>query len=113
MLTRGDYHPDLDWASQLGVSKLKPAYSTPLGAMLHEDSSVVLKGIPSSSVDLVMTSPPFALTRKKEYGNEPIERYLEWFTPFCLEIKRILKPTGSFVLDIGGAWIPGVPVRSV
>jgi len=60
-----------------------------------------------------MTSPPFALTRKKEYGNEPVERYLEWFTPFCLEIKRILKPTGSFVLDIGGAWVSGAPVRSV
>jgi site-specific DNA-methyltransferase (cytosine-N4-specific) len=60
-----------------------------------------------------MTSPPFALTRKKEYGNEPIDRYIEWLMPFCREIKRILKPTGSFVLDIGGAWIPGVPVRSI
>ena len=113
MLTRNGFHQDIDWAQQLGVSKFTPKYSTPLGAMFHEDSSKVLKSIPSSSVDLVMTSPPFALTRQKEYGNEPIERYLEWFTPFCLEIKRILKPTGSFVLDIGGAWIPGVPVRSV
>ncbi len=33
--------------------------------------------------------------------------------PFCLEIKRILKPTGSFVLDIGGSWVPGAPVRSL
>jgi len=72
----------------------------------------LLKAMPGASVDLVMTSPPFALTRKKEYGNEPIERYLEWFMPFCLEIKRILKPSGSFVLDIGGAWVPGAPVRS-
>jgi DNA modification methylase len=53
------------------------------------------------------------LTRKKEYGNEPIERYLEWFLPFCEEIKRILTPQGSFVLDIGGSWIPGAPIRSV
>ncbi|MSR59649.1 MAG: site-specific DNA-methyltransferase [Planctomycetaceae bacterium] len=113
MLARNDFHCDLDWPKKLGISKFKPAYSTPLGAMLLEDSLKVLKVIPSSSVDLVMTSPPFALTRQKEYGNEPIERYLEWFTPFCLEIKRILKSTGSFVLDIGGAWIPGVPVRSV
>jgi DNA modification methylase len=60
-----------------------------------------------------MTSPPFALVRKKEYGNEPVEKYLAWFTPFCLEIKRLLKPTGSFVLDIGGSWLPGVPVRSM
>ncbi|HUY33585.1 MAG TPA: site-specific DNA-methyltransferase [Pirellulales bacterium] len=64
-------------------------------------------------MDLVMTSPPFALTRKKEYGNEPVERYLEWFMPFCAQIHRVLKRTGSFVLDIGGAWISGVPVRSV
>lgn len=59
-----------------------------------------MKKIPSESVDLVFTSPPFVLTRKKEYGNEPIERYLEWFIPFCEEIKRILTPEGSFVLDI-------------
>ncbi len=113
MLTRGTYHRELNWTAEVGISKLKPAYSTPLGAMINSDSIKVLKSIPSCSVDLVLTSPPFALTRKKEYGNEPIERYLEWFMPFCLEIKRVLKPTGSFVLDIGGAWIPGVPVRSI
>lgn len=81
--------------------------------MYCRDSLGMLRRLPSDSVDLVMTSPPFALTRKKEYGNEPVERYLEWFMPFCLEIKRVLKSTGSFVLDIGGAWIPGAPVRSV
>lgn len=113
MLRKGTYHEDLDWIRSLGLEKRTPAYSTPLGAMLHHDSIHVLKNLPSCSVDLVMTSPPFALTRKKEYGNEPVERYLEWFMPFCLEIKRVLKSTGSFVLDIGGAWIPGVPVRSI
>ena len=56
-----------------------------------------------------MTSPPFALTRKKEYGNQPIERDIGWLMPFCLEIKRVLKPTGSFVLDIGGSWVPVTP----
>jgi site-specific DNA-methyltransferase (cytosine-N4-specific) len=69
--------------------------------------------MPSASVDLVITSPPFALIRKKEYGNEPVDRYLDWFMPFCKEIQRLLTPTGSFVLDIGGSWIPGVPVRSL
>jgi len=69
--------------------------------------------MPAECVDLVLTSPPFALTRKKEYGNEPVDSYLDWFLPFCHEIRRILKPRGSFVLDIGGAWIPGAPVRSV
>ncbi|MBS0207923.1 MAG: site-specific DNA-methyltransferase [Planctomycetes bacterium] len=81
--------------------------------MFQIDAIDLLTKLPSDSVDLVMTSPPFALTRKKEYGNEPLDKYLEWFMPFCLEIKRVLKPTGSFVLDIGGAWVPGVPVRSI
>ena len=107
------YLKEVTWAKDLGIGKFRPAYTTPRGAAFCMDSLELLRSLPSASVDLVMTSPPFALTRKKEYGNEPIERYVEWFIPFCLEIKRILKPTGSFVLDIGGAWIPGVPVRSV
>lgn len=98
---------------QLRLSELTPAYSTPNGAMFQADAMELLRRLPSSSIDLVMTSPPFALVRKKEYGNEPFDRYLEWFMPFCEEIKRVLKETGSFVLDIGGTWIPGVPVRSV
>ena len=95
------------------MGDIAPYYAADCGAAYKVDAIELLRKLPSSSVDLVMTSPPFALTRKKEYGNEPIERYLDWFMPFCLEIKRTLKPTGSFVLDIGGAWIPGVPVRSV
>jgi len=113
MLTRNGYKKGLAWPKSLNLSKLKPAYSTAMGVMYEVDAIELLAKLPSDSVDLVMTSPPFALTRKKEYGNEPLDRYLEWFMPFCLEIKRILKPSGSFVLDIGGVWIPGVPVRSV
>lgn len=104
---------DLPWLEDVGLGKIKPFYHTKLGAAFLGDSLAGMKRIPSESVDLVFTSPPFALTRKKEYGNEPIERYLEWFIPFCEEIKRILTPVGSFVLDIGGSWIPGAPVRSV
>lgn len=113
MVTRKAFAPELGWVRTLGIAQFTPHYSTPNGAALVGDSMQVLKALPSASVDLAITSPPFALTRKKEYGNEPVDRYLEWFTPFCLEIKRLLKPTGSFVLDIGGAWVPGVPVRSV
>jgi len=104
---------DLPWLGEVGLGKSKPYYHTKLGAAFLGDSLAGMKKIPSESVDLVFTSPPFALTRKKEYGNEPIERYLEWFIPFCEEIKRILTPDGSFVLDIGGSWIPGAPVRSM
>lgn len=113
MVTKRAFAPELRWVKELGLSGLDPYYSTPSGAALVGDSMRMLKTLPSASVDLVLTSPPFALTRQKEYGNEPIERYLDWFMPFCLEIKRVLKPTGSFVLDIGGSWIPGAPVRSV
>lgn len=113
MAVRMPMSTGLKWLSALVAEGVEPYYSTSHGAAILGDSMRLLKTLPSACVDLVMTSPPFALTRKKEYGNEPVERYLAWFTPFCLEIKRILKPTGSFVLDIGGSWIPGAPIRSV
>ncbi len=112
-LLRNCFHPEFRGVSELRLSKLAPAYGTPCGAMFQVDAIELLNRLPSNSVNLVMTSPPFALTRQKEYGNEPIDRYLEWFMPFCEQIKRVLKDTGSFVLDIGGAWVPGVPVRSI
>lgn len=67
----------------------------------------------AESVDLIVTSPPFGLVRKKDYGNVESHDYVDWFKPFGQEFKRILKPTGSLVIDIGGAWIPGQPTRSL
>lgn len=101
------------WVAKLKLDGEKAFYGTEQGAAFIADSLEMLKKMPSGSVDLVMTSPPFALLRKKEYGNEPVDKYLEWFMPFCAQIKRVLKPTGSFVLDIGGSWMPGAPVRSL
>lgn len=66
-----------------------------------------------ASVDLIMTSPPFGLVRKKSYGNEDADRYCDWFRPFAEGFKRVLKDDGSLVIDIGGAWIPGQPTRSL
>lgn len=66
-----------------------------------------------ASVDLIMTSPPFGLVRKKEYGNVDSNEYLEWFKPFAAAFKRALKDSGSLVIDIGGTWIPGQPTRSL
>jgi site-specific DNA-methyltransferase (cytosine-N4-specific) len=60
-----------------------------------------------------MTSPPFGLVRKKDYGNVDADKYVEWFKPFADLFRQILKPTGSLVIDIGGAWIPGQPTRSL
>jgi site-specific DNA-methyltransferase (cytosine-N4-specific) len=73
----------------------------------------LLDSVPNDSVDLILTSPPFALTREKEYGNESSEKYVEWFLPFARKIKDKLCDTGSFVLDLGGAYLPGVPARSI
>ncbi|MBI4470399.1 MAG: site-specific DNA-methyltransferase [Acidobacteria bacterium] len=66
-----------------------------------------------ATVDLVVTSPPYALHFKKEYGNAGQKEYVKWFLLFAREFKRILKPKGSFVLNIGGTWTPGAPVRSL
>jgi site-specific DNA-methyltransferase (cytosine-N4-specific) len=72
-----------------------------------------MRRLPDDSVSLVLTSPPFALRRKKAYGNVPADEYVSWFVPFAREIHRLLKPDGSFVLELGGAWNPGKGTRSL
>lgn len=91
----------------------QPIYSTALGQMYCAESLEFMKGMESESVDLVVTSPPYALHFKKEYGNIDQEGYINWFLPFAAEIRRILKPSGSFVLNVGGAWTPKHPTRSL
>jgi len=90
-----------------------PFFKTDLGKIYLGDSIELIPLLESESVDLIMTSPPFGLVRRKEYGNVDADEYLEWFRPFASEFHRILKKTGSFVIDIGGAWIPGQPTRSL
>ncbi|MGC1374629.1 MAG: site-specific DNA-methyltransferase, partial [Anaerolineales bacterium] len=92
---------------------IDPFYQATHGAAYLGDSLVLLKSVPDKSVNLILTSPPFALTRKKEYGNKSAEDYVEWFLEFAKEFKRILKDDGSFVLDLGGAYLPGYPVRAI
>ena len=91
----------------------KPFYSTDLGAAYIGDSLDMLKYLPDRSVNLILTSPPFALTRKKEYGNFAADEYVEWFLKFAKEFHRILTEDGSFILDLGGAYLPGYPVRTI
>ena len=92
---------------------MKPTYTTPLGKAYCADSLSLMRDLAADSVDLIVTSPPYALHFKKAYGNADQADYINWFSPFAHEIRRILKPTGSFVLNIGGAWTPGKPVRSL
>ena len=88
-------------------------HRTQLGRIMHGDSLPFLRKMRTGSVELVMTSPPFGLVRKKDYGNVPADEYLDWFRPFAEQINRVLKDNGSFVIDIGGAWNAGLPTRSL
>ncbi len=99
-----------DWPDLLGTT---PLYRTDFGSAFVGDSWQLMRGIPTGAVKLVVTSPPYALHFKKEYGNVDKDGYVEWFMPFAKEIKRILAKDGSFVLNIGGSYNPGSPTRSL
>ncbi len=88
-------------------------YETNLGKMYLGDSLEVMSTLRDERVNLIMTSPPFGLVRKKDYGNVDADKYLDWFRAFAKQFYRILSEDGSLVIDIGGAWIPGQPTRSL
>ncbi|MCL4822946.1 MAG: site-specific DNA-methyltransferase, partial [Anaerolineales bacterium] len=68
--------------------------------LLLGDCRQELKGIASNSIDLIFTSPPYADSRKSTYGGVNPDKYVEWFLPISAELLRVLRPTGSFVLNI-------------
>ncbi len=88
-------------------------YETRLGEAHCGDLLDLLKGLPDGSVNLVMTSPPFALQRQKEYGNKEQHEYIDWLADFASFVHRKLRDDGSFVLDLGGAYQKGAPTRSL
>ena len=90
-----------------------PAYTTEWGSAYCGDSLELLKALPDNSINLVMTSPPFALQRKKEYGNKDQGEYIGWLLEFAALVLEKLKSDGSFVLDLGGAYQKGIPARSL
>lgn len=89
-----------------------PHYSTYRGSAYVGDAKTLLSILPDKTIDLVITSPPFPLLRKKAYGNEDEAAYAEWFLPFAEQVKRVLKPAGSFILEMGNVWLKGLPVLS-
>lgn len=101
----------------MSVIDITPIYSTELGAAYRGDSLDLLAKLPDESVNLVLTSPPFALQREKEYldrsGNKPQEDYAEWLGRFGKLVFQKLRNDGSFVLDIGGAYVKGAPERAL
>jgi DNA modification methylase len=90
-----------------------PAYTTDLGAAYCGDSLDLIAQLDDESVNLVMTSPPFSLQRKKEYGNKDQAEYVDWLFQFGRLVHAKLTKDGSFVLDLGGAYQKGAPVRSL
>lgn len=92
---------------------IAPSYTTDWGQAFCGDSLELLSQVPDDSVNLVMTSPPFALQRKKEYGNKDQGEYIDWLSGFAKIVLKKLRPDGSFVLDLGGAYRKRVPARSL
>ncbi len=86
----GQSHPD----------ESPPPYEAYSDRLFLGDAATILKDLPSEFVDLVVTSPPYADNRKGPYRGFPIDKYAECFLPISRELKRVLKPTGSFVLNI-------------
>lgn len=89
------------------------SYHTSNGSAFCGDSLQYLKSMPDDSINLVLTSPPFALLREKEYGNKKQDEYISWLAEFAQLVYKKLKRDGSFVLDLGGAYQQGLPVRSL
>ena len=107
---------------ELSVKKARPErhpgpvtefHETEFGTMWNGDSLDWMERRDPSSVNLIMTSPPFGLVRKKSYGNEDAHAYCDWFRPFAEGFSRVLADDGSLVIDIGGAWKSGTPTRSL
>jgi site-specific DNA-methyltransferase (adenine-specific) len=64
------------------------------------DCKEKLKELDSNLVDLIITSPPYANQRKSTYGGIPHDKYVEWFLPISQELLRVIKPSGTFILNI-------------
>ena len=64
------------------------------------DCKEILKELPENTIDLIITSPPYADQRKSTYGGIPPKKYVEWFLPISKELFRVLNPSGSFILNI-------------
>jgi len=89
------------------VGTMEPSYEETttrkkleIDKIIHGDCLTVLKELPDACFDLIFTSPPYADNRKKTYEGVPIKHYVEWFLPISHELKRVLKPEGSFILNI-------------
>lgn len=97
------------------ASSPRVAFQTSLGAIyqgLAEDVVASELKVYQGKVSLILTSPPFPLNRKKKYGNKVGDDYLDWLALFAPTFRKLIKPRGSVVMEMGNAWEPGRPVMS-
>jgi DNA modification methylase len=95
------------------MNSYNPLYITEYGRAYVGDALELLDTLEPNSINLVVTSPPFALQREKSYGNADQSTYIDWLLAFCKKIYNVLAPDGSFVLDLGGAYQSKRPIRSL
>jgi site-specific DNA-methyltransferase (cytosine-N4-specific) len=96
--------------------QLEPLYTTEAGRMYVSKIETALETAAfrrlSGKVDLLFTSPPFPLVRKKRYGNETGEAYIAWLEALAPRLTELLSDAGSIVMEIGNSWVSGEPVMS-
>ncbi len=92
------------------------AYRTTHGVMFRGAAEHVLVSNEVAdyrgAVQLILTSPPFPLNKKKKYGNRVGEKYVHWLSDFAQVFRDMLVPDGSIVIELGNAWEPGKPTMS-
>jgi site-specific DNA-methyltransferase (cytosine-N4-specific) len=99
-----------------GPGFVEEGYRTKLGAMYMSTVETFLGSQVGKNlrgmVQMIFTSPPFPLNRKKKYGNKTGEEYLGWLSDLAPRLSELLTPDGSIVIELGNAWEPGAPVMS-
>jgi DNA modification methylase len=104
--TAGVVQPGVVEASYL--TKFGAMYVSLIESFLDSEAGSNLHG----KVQLIFTSPPFPLNRKKKYGNKTGKEYLAWLSELAPRLTELLTPDGSIVMELGNAWEPGAPVMS-
>jgi site-specific DNA-methyltransferase (cytosine-N4-specific) len=92
------------------------AYETKRGMMLEGQAEAAFRSKAlakfKGKVQLIFTSPPFPLNRKKRYGNLQGQEYIDWLASLAPLFRKFLAKDGSIVMELGNAWLPGSPVMS-
>ena len=97
---------------EISLSNDEDTTYSPYAVLINGDCRTELSRIASDSVDLIVTSPPYADQRAKTYGGVKPDRYAAWFLPIADELQRVLKPTGSFILNVKEPAIKGGKTHS-